>query len=64
MPVTGRGGLLGYGMSKLLHFVSSQLTDGSEVVSLTRRAGRPLPRVYFPDTFLSGADEIQDSYCS
>jgi hypothetical protein len=36
IPVTGRGGLHGYEMSKIPHFLDSQFTDGSEVVNLAR----------------------------
>jgi hypothetical protein len=36
VPVVGRGGLFGCEMSRLPHFLDSQLTDGGEVVSLTR----------------------------
>jgi hypothetical protein len=37
MPVTGRGGAQGCETSRLPHFLDSRLTDGGEVVSLTRR---------------------------
>jgi hypothetical protein len=36
IPVTGRGGSLGCETSRLPHFPDNQLTDGGEVVSLTR----------------------------
>jgi hypothetical protein len=36
IPATGRRGPLGYVTSKLPHFQDNQLTDGGEVVSLTR----------------------------
>jgi hypothetical protein len=36
-PVTGRGGPYGCETSRLPHFLDSRLTDGCEVVSLTRR---------------------------
>jgi hypothetical protein len=37
IPVTGRGGPYGCEMSELPHFLDNQLTDGGEVVSLTRQ---------------------------
>jgi hypothetical protein len=37
IPVTGRGGPWGCERSKLPHFLDNRLTDGGEVVSLTRR---------------------------
>jgi hypothetical protein len=37
IPVIGRGDLQGCEISKLLHFLENQHTDGGEVVSLTRR---------------------------
>jgi hypothetical protein len=37
IPVTGREGLYGCETSRLPHFLDSPLTDGGEVVSLTRR---------------------------
>jgi hypothetical protein len=37
IPVTGRGGPYGCETSRLPHFLDSHLTDGAEVVSLTRR---------------------------
>jgi hypothetical protein len=38
IPVTGRGGPLGYETSRLTHFLDNWLIDGGEVVSLTRRS--------------------------
>jgi hypothetical protein len=38
IPVTGHGGQQGCEMSRLPHFLDNQLTDGGEVVSLTRQA--------------------------
>jgi hypothetical protein len=38
IPVTGRGGLQVCESSKIPHFLANLLTDGAEVVSLTRRA--------------------------
>jgi hypothetical protein len=44
IPVTGRGGPQGCETSMLPHFLDSRLTDGGEIVSLTRwPAGRHLP---------------------
>jgi hypothetical protein len=37
VPVTGRGGPWGCETSSLPHFLDNRLTDGGEVVSLTRR---------------------------
>jgi hypothetical protein len=37
IPVTGRGGSQGREMSSISHFPDNRLTDGGEVVSLTRR---------------------------
>jgi hypothetical protein len=37
LPVTGREGPWGCETSRLPHFLGSRLTDGGEVVSLTRR---------------------------
>jgi hypothetical protein len=37
IPVTGRGGPYGCERSRLPCFLDSRLTDGGEVVSLTRR---------------------------
>jgi hypothetical protein len=37
IPVTGRGGTQCCETSRLPHFLDSQLTDGGEVVDLTRR---------------------------
>jgi hypothetical protein len=42
IPVTGRGGPYGYETSKPAHFLNSRLTDGGEVVNLTRRRGMSL----------------------
>jgi hypothetical protein len=36
IPVTNRGGPQGYETSRLPYFLDSWLTDGGEVVSLTR----------------------------
>jgi hypothetical protein len=40
IPVTGRGGPKGCEMSRLLHFLDNQLTNGGEVIS---GVGRYLP---------------------
>jgi hypothetical protein len=37
VPVTVRGGPQGRETSRLLHLLDNRLTDGGEVVSLTRR---------------------------
>jgi hypothetical protein len=37
IPVTGPGGPWGCEMSVLPHFVDNRLTDGGEVINLTRR---------------------------
>jgi hypothetical protein len=37
IPATGRGGLYGCEMPKIPHFLDKWITDGDEVVSLTRR---------------------------
>jgi hypothetical protein len=37
IPVTGRGGPQGCETSRLPHFLDNRLTDGGEIVSLTRR---------------------------
>jgi hypothetical protein len=48
IPVTGRDGPYGYETSRLPHFLDSRLTDGGEVVSLTRRP--PFTRRKIPGT--------------
>jgi hypothetical protein len=50
VPVTGREDPLGCERSRLPHLADSQLTDGGEVVSLTRRppfTPRNLPGTHF-----------------
>jgi hypothetical protein len=50
IPVTGRGGPWGCKTSRLAHFLDSRLTDGVEVVSLTRRplsTPRKIPDIHF-----------------
>jgi hypothetical protein len=50
IPVTSRGGPQACEMSRIPHFVDSRLTDGGEVVSLTRRppfTPRKIPRTHF-----------------
>jgi hypothetical protein len=46
--LTGRGGPYVCEKSRLPHFLDNRLTDGGEVVSLTRRP--PLPPRNIPDT--------------
>jgi hypothetical protein len=46
MPVTGSGGLQGCETSRIPHCLGNLLTDGGEVVSLTRTA------LYPPGIFL------------
>jgi hypothetical protein len=43
-PVTGREGPYGCETSRFQHFLDSRLTDGDEVVSLTRRPGGIYPQ--------------------
>jgi hypothetical protein len=38
MPVTGRGGPQGCETSRVPHYLDNRLTDGSEVVNITRQA--------------------------
>jgi hypothetical protein len=50
LPVTGREGPYGCEMSRIPHFLDNQLTDGGEVVSLTRRppfTPRKIPGTHF-----------------
>jgi hypothetical protein len=50
IPVTGREGPEGCETSRLPHFLDNQLTDGGEVVSLTRRPPfipRNIPGTHF-----------------
>jgi hypothetical protein len=42
--VTSRGGPYGCETSRLPHFLDNRLTDGAEVVSLTRRPSAPYPQ--------------------
>jgi hypothetical protein len=37
IPVTGRGDLYCYGILRIPHYLYSRLTDGGEVLNLTRR---------------------------
>jgi hypothetical protein len=46
-PVTGRGGLLGCEMLRIPHCVDNRLTDGGQVVSLTRRPRSTLQKHIF-----------------
>jgi hypothetical protein len=50
IPVTGSGGPYDCETSRLSHFLDNGLTDGSEVVSLTRRSPftpRNIPGTHF-----------------
>jgi hypothetical protein len=50
IPVTGREGPQGCETSRLSHFLDNRLTDGDEVVSLTRRppfTPRKIPGTHF-----------------
>jgi hypothetical protein len=50
IPITGREGLQGCETSRLPYFLANRLTDGGEVVSLTRRppfTSRKIPGTYF-----------------
>jgi hypothetical protein len=50
IPVTGHEGPEGREMSRVPHFLDSRLTDGGEVVSLTRRplfTPRKIPGTHF-----------------
>jgi hypothetical protein len=50
IPVTGHGGPKGCETSRLPHFLDNRLTDGAEVVSLTRRppfTPRNIPGTHF-----------------
>jgi hypothetical protein len=44
VPVTGREGPYGSETSRLPHFLDKWLTDGGEVVSLTRRSAALYPQ--------------------
>jgi hypothetical protein len=50
ISVTGCGGPLGCGTSRLPHFLYDRFTDGGEIVSLTRRppfSHRKIPGTHF-----------------
>jgi hypothetical protein len=50
IPVTGRGDPYGCETSRLPHFLENRLTDGGQVVSLTRRqpfTPRKIPGTHF-----------------
>jgi hypothetical protein len=50
IPVTGRGGPWDCEKSRLPHFLENRLTDGGEIVSLTRRSlftHRKIPDTHF-----------------
>jgi hypothetical protein len=44
IPITDRGGPYGCETSRLPHFLYNRLTDGGEVVSLTRRSAALYPQ--------------------
>jgi hypothetical protein len=59
IPVTGRGGPWGCETSTLPHFLDDRLTDGSEVVSLTRRppfTTRKIPGTHFCQRLIQPRD--------
>jgi hypothetical protein len=45
IPVTGRGGSEGSETSRLTHFLYNRLTDGAEIVILTRRPHLTLKKI-------------------
>jgi hypothetical protein len=47
IPVTGHGGLQSFEMLRISHCLDSRLTDGGEVVSLTRRPPHYSPQTLF-----------------
>jgi hypothetical protein len=50
IPVIGRGGPLGCVRSRVPHFLDNRLTDGGEIVRLTRRppfTPRKIPGTHF-----------------
>jgi hypothetical protein len=60
IPVTDRGGPQGCETSRLSYFLDNRLTDGGEVVSLTRR--RPItPQEDFWYSFLLEAESTPGS---
>jgi hypothetical protein len=52
IPVTGRGGPQGSETSRLPHFLDNRLTDGGDVVNLTRRPAALYPQEYSWYSFL------------
>jgi hypothetical protein len=62
IPVTGRGGSQGCKTSRLPHFLDNRLTDGSEVVSLTRRPPFTPQEVSWY-SFMLEAESTPGPYC-
>jgi hypothetical protein len=59
IPVTGRGGPEGCDTSRLPHLLDNRLTDGGEVVSLTRRPAALYPQEDSWYSFLLEAESPQ-----
>jgi hypothetical protein len=57
IPLTGRGGPYGCETARFSHFLHSRLTDGGEVVSLTRRLPF-IPQEYSWYSFILETDSI------
>jgi hypothetical protein len=57
IPVTGREGPYGCEKSRLPHFVDNRLTDGGEVVSLTRRSPFTPPGRFLGLISVRGGDD-------
>jgi hypothetical protein len=58
IPVTGRRGPYGCETSRILHFLDNRLTDGGEVLSLTRRPAALYPQEDLRYSFLLKAESI------
>jgi hypothetical protein len=59
IPVTGRGGPSGCETQTLLHFLDNRLTDGGEIVSLTRQPAALYPQEDSWYSFLLEAESAQ-----